>query len=114
MTQPNTTSKRVCKFCGSDRLPPGRLKYQSYRCNRCHNQRNIAARARWQAKTGNSRVLKIYGTYYGYAKDAEQARQIKAHARKRLNGFIAGFAAGAETESDSDGAVAVETAPGDD
>ena len=119
MSQPNTTSKiRQCRWCHELRpIAPTRLKGRHVLyCSRCINRlpSSLKNRRVYANTKGNRRRIKVGGQHFGYAKTAEQAKAITRYGRERLSEFKSRFTRGAETKSDPHGAVAVETAVGDD
>jgi hypothetical protein len=123
----------VCKRCGSPKIPPAGLKRRRYVCSKCLNATpagKAARRAymRRYRKTAAGRVYRarqirygLDGHYFGLAQTPEQAAQVKAHIRARVQSFkeqqrvtLTGLQTGTQAQSHSDGAMATEAAARND
>src|SRR5688500_1217571 len=96
----------ACRLCGSPKLSPSRLRIHNHVCARCHNARPASkrSRARWM----NRKAIRAGGLYLGHGDTPEQAQQIRAHIRRRLDELKSRQSARAKTEGVSIGAVSTE------
>ena len=86
---------KVCRLCGSEKLPPSCYRRRRYYCSKCTNARPASKRARikWMQTHGTKRMIRINNVYLGYARTEDEAERIKQNARRRLACHLAETAA---------------------
>lgn len=102
-------STRLCiKGCGRVATRPARpaiksycqLCWQAMPCNQRAQSSRLNPKRRAYAKALQSRRIRVSQRHVWTARTVEEAQQIRAHIRRRLNAFVARQSAGTQTQGD--------------